>query len=88
MGTLYREATSIFVFTILFNWSQFLKKNTITHLGFFKSGPLSEGPRHPGRQVGSQKLIPFVETATEHACAPMHLNSTSITMSKWRRYYV
>ena len=35
MGTLYREATSIVVFTTLSNGSQFLKKNIITHLGFF-----------------------------------------------------
>ena len=31
----------------------------------------------------------FVETANEYTtCVPMHLNLTSITMSKWRRYYI
>ena len=45
MDKLYREATSIVVFTTLFNESQFLKKNIITHLGFFpfKSRPLTKG---------------------------------------------
>ena len=59
MGTLYREATSVFVFTTLFNGSQFLKKNIITHLGFFpcKSRPLTKGFRHQGRQIGSQKSV-------------------------------
>ena len=33
-------------------------------------------------------FFPFVEKANEHACKPTHRSSTSITMSKWRRYYV
>ena len=59
MGTLYREATSVFVFTTLLNWSQVLKKTIITHLGFFpfKSRPLTKGSRHQGRQIGSQKSV-------------------------------
>ena len=59
MGTLYREATSIFVFTTLFNGRQVLQKNIITHLGFFpfQSRPLTKGFLHRGRQIGSQKSV-------------------------------
>ena len=59
MGTLYREATSIVVFTTLFSESQFLKKNIIIHLGFFpfKSRPLTKRSRHGGRHIGSQKPV-------------------------------
>ena len=90
MGTLYREATSIFVFTTLFNGSKFLKKNIITHLGFFpfKSRPFLKGLVIQGCKKEVKNLFPFIETANEHACVPTHLNSTSISMSKWRRYYV
>ena len=58
-GTLYTEATSILVFTTLFNGSQFLKKNIITHVGLFpfKGKPLTKGSRHQGRQIGSKKSV-------------------------------
>ena len=61
MGKLYREATSIFVFTTLFNGSQFLKKNIITHLGFFplRVDPLLKGLVIKGGKKEVKNLFPL-----------------------------